>query len=101
MARKGNEVWVHDPAYDAEAHRGTVKRVEMAGNTNVHRLVQQWNPVRQVYYQGPPTTYLSQPGNMECMGRSAQWVEATINGTLPWPPNSDPSGGQWETHSKN
>lgn len=101
MARLGEKVWVHDPAYNPEDHHGNVKRVEITGNTMTHQLVQHWNTVRQVHFQGPPPEYLAQPGQMECMGRSAQWVEATVNGTLPWPPDSNSSGGQWYAHYKN
>jgi hypothetical protein len=102
MARKGDKVWVHDPAYIATAHAGNVKRVDtVPGSRIVHSLVQNWSPVQGVYFQGPPSSYTAIPGQMECMGRSAQWVDATINGTLPWPPDSNDSGGQWAFHYRN
>jgi hypothetical protein len=101
MARRGSEVWVHDSAYDAAAHVGTVKRVDgVHGTGMVHRLVQTWPQVQGVYFQGPPSGVYG-AGQMECMGRSVQWVEATVNGTLPWPPNGDSSGGVWTWHARN
>ncbi|USP79346.1 hypothetical protein yc1106_06620 [Curvularia clavata] len=92
MALLNDEVWVHDPAYDANDYTGKIKRVDGVNGTGmVHQLVQSWPRVRGVYFQGPPTSY--SPNQMECMGRSAQWVEATVAGELPWPPNKDASGG--------
>jgi hypothetical protein len=100
MARDGNRVFVHDAAYDAATHAGNVKRVDgVSGTGMVHRLVHTWPQVQGVYFQGPPSSY--DPTQRECMGRSAQWVEATVNGTLPWPPNHDASGGVWTWHDRN
>jgi hypothetical protein len=103
MGRQADKVWVYDPAYDATAHVGNLKTVNaVPGNANVHRLVHEWKTVKQVYYQGPPNQQLVATGQqqLECMGRSAQWVGATLDGTLPWPPDSNASGGQWVVHSK-
>lgn len=101
VARKGREIWVHDPAYNAADHAGNVKRVDGVPGTKMvhHMLHNHWNTAEGVYFQGPPTSY--SPGQMECMGRSVQWVEATIDGTLPWPPNQDASGGTWTWHNRN
>jgi hypothetical protein len=102
MARNGSTVWVHDSEYNAAEHAGNVKRVDgVHGTGNVHRLIHQWAPVQGVYFQGPPPSYVARPGQLECMGRSAQWVDAILNGTLPWPPNRDPSGGEWTFHYRN
>jgi hypothetical protein len=102
MARQGSKVWVHDPAYDSAAYAGSVKRVDgVPGTANVRRLIQQWPNVRGVYFQGPPSSYMEISGQMECMGRSAQWVAETRHGTLPWPPDSSSLGGQWTFHSRN
>jgi hypothetical protein len=101
MARLGDQVWVHDPGYDAAAHAGNVNRMDaVAGTRMVHALVREHFPsVQGVYFQGPPSTH-ARP-QLECMGRSTQWVEATVAGTLPWPPNRDASGGQWKWYYQN
>jgi hypothetical protein len=100
MARQGNNVWVHDLGYEAGAHGGNVRRVDgVHGTGMVQRLVQSWPQVQGVYFQGPPTSY--KPGQLECIGRSAQWVDATVGGRLPWPPNKDSSGGTWTWHNRN
>jgi hypothetical protein len=81
---------VHDPAYGAAAHAETAKRVDRVyGVSNVRRLISDWQPVQGVWFQGLPPSYLASPNQMECMGRSAQWVEETANGTLSWTPNRD------------
>jgi hypothetical protein len=102
MARQGTQVWIHDSMYNAAAHAGNAKRVEGVHGTSIaHKIILEWSLVTGVWFQGPPSAYIANSGQMECMGRSAQWVEATVNGTLPWPPNKDSSGGQWIWHSKN
>lgn len=102
MARQGQEVWVHDPAYHAEHHAGTNHRMDaVPGTSHVRNLVLEWQPVDKVWFQGPPATYLQGSSEMECMGRSVQWVQATVDGTLPWPPNADSTGGQWTSHYRN
>jgi len=102
MARQGNKVWVHDPAYRAEEHASTIHRMDQVpGTNNVRNLALEWQPVRHVWFQGPPPTYLQGPSELECMGRSVQWVQATVDGTLPWPPDTDATGGQWTRHYRN
>jgi hypothetical protein len=102
MARHGNKVWVHDPAYSAAAHAGNVHRIDgVSGGGMVHKLVHQWPQVEGAFFQGRPVGSVGGHGQLECMGRSAQWVEATVAGTLPWPPNHDPSGGTWTWHYRN
>jgi hypothetical protein len=84
MARQGDQVWVHDPAYVAASYAGTTWRADAVHDTrNVHELVQAWAPVQGVHFQGPPSTYTAQPSQLEFMGRSAQWVEAMASGMLP------------------
>jgi hypothetical protein len=100
MARDGDTVWVHDPQY-AEADYSSHPRKRVAsvpGNKLVKALIDQWPRVRGVWYQGPPSTFSS--GQQQCMGRSAMWVDSTLDSTSPWPPNS-PNGGTWIFHHKN
>lgn len=101
VARDGKDVWVHDTQYDytefEDKKRPRVRDVR--GVKMVHELVKKWTGVRQVFFQGPPPEY--QGGDqLECMGRSVLWVQETLNGNLPWPPNG-PGGGVWHSHYKN
>jgi hypothetical protein len=101
MAREGNTVWVHDPEYKVADHaEATRLRVaSVRGNKMVKALVDQWPTVQGVWYQGPPDTFTQ--SQQQCMGRSALWVEHTLQGTAPWPPDTPGSGGTWTFHHKN
>lgn len=100
VARDGDQVFVHDPEYREATYVRSRRRMEnVHGAGNIHKLALDWARVRGAWFQGPPDSF--EEGQAECMGRSAQWVEATVNGTLPWPPNKDSSGGQWIWHDKN
>ena len=101
MAREGNKVWVHDPSYQAADYAGSARpRVaSVPGNKMVGQLVSQWPNVSGVWYQGPPNSFAQ--GQQQCMGRSALWVENTLQGAAPWPPDTRGSGGNWSFHYKN
>ena len=100
MARHQGTVFIHDPSYHAGAYAGTPRMADVHGTRMVQSLVGDWPAkITGAYYQGPPSGY--NRDQLECMGRSAQWVEGTVNGTLPWPPNLDPTGGQWTWHTRN
>jgi hypothetical protein len=73
MARQGNDVWVHDPSYNAEQYKDKERRriADVGGTKMVQELVAQWPQVRGVWFQGPPKTY--EEGKQECLGRSAMW----------------------------
>jgi len=98
MARHQGTVFVHDPAYNAASYGGAPRMADVGGTRMVQALVGEWPKVEGAYYQGPPSGY--NRNQQECMGRSAQWMEGTVAGTLPWPPNVQPQGGQWTWHSK-
>ena len=99
MALQGSKVWVHDPAYYVDDHKGNVPRMDQANGTSmVRKLVMDFRSVvkgKTVQWQGPPSDHPR--GQQDCMARSAQWIQATIDGTLPWPPDSDARGGEWQT----
>lgn len=99
MARYQGTVFVHDPAYNVASYGGAPRMADVSGTRMVQALVGDWASVQGAYYQGPPSGY--DRNQEECMGRSAQWMEATVAGTLPWPPNVQPQGGQWTWHSRN
>jgi hypothetical protein len=82
MARQGSKVCVHDLAY-------------------VHRLIQQWPSVPGAYFRAHPSAIWRIQDLLECMGRSAQCVDATVSGTLLWPPNSSSLGEQWTFQIRN
>jgi hypothetical protein len=99
MARDGNTVWVHDPQYAEANYPPELRRVALVpGNRMVKALIDEWPGVTGVWYQGPPSTFNN--GQQQCMGRSALWVEHTLNSTSPWPPNAI-NGGTWIFHRKN
>jgi hypothetical protein len=100
MAREGNTIWVHDPQYTAADYPPHQRRrvALVPGNKMVKALIDEWPGVTGVWFQGPPSTFSM--GQQQCMGRSALWVEHTLHGTSPWPPNS-PDGGTWTFHHKN
>jgi hypothetical protein len=96
IAWHNGSVFIHDTEFNADDWPDpATRRVSMvAGSQMVQALLNNKSQrPNTIYYQGPPTTLAA--GQQECMGRSAQWVEATVNGTLPWPPNANASGGQW------
>lgn len=105
MARDGDVVWVHDPEYSLLAEYASSdpayrRRVALVPGTKmVKALIDDWKGVTGVWFQGPPATFTQ--GQQQCMGRSALWVEQTLDGTLPWPPNTSGSGGTWTFHHKN
>jgi hypothetical protein len=105
MAREGNTVWVHDPDYSlankyASSSPNYRRRVALVpGISMVKALIDQWPGVDGIWLQGPPTTFAQ--GQQQCMGRSALWVEHTLQGTAPWPPNTPSLGGTWTFHYKN
>lgn len=100
VARHGERVWIHDPGYSpASVAHGQRRRIlDVGGNGMVHQLLKTCR-VERACYQGPPSTYPSDLG--ECMGRSAHWIQQTLCGNLPWPPDADPSGGDWIEHTLN
>lgn len=103
VAQQGDTVWIHDPAYNsldyAEQEKPRMDRVH--GTRLVHLLVKEWKSVKHIWLQGPePEHQVALGDGLQCMGRSAQWIEATLDGTLPWPPNG-PNGGRWTEHRKN
>jgi hypothetical protein len=105
MAREGDTVWVHDPDYRlsngyASSAPGYRRRVaSVPGTRMVKALIDQMPSVSGVWFQGPPATFSQ--GQLQCMGRSALWVEHTLQGTAPWPPNTPGTGGTWTFHHKN
>jgi hypothetical protein len=101
MARDGNTIWVHDPDYYSANYTEYENQrvISVHGNKMVKELINQWPGVEGVWYQGPPPTFAQ--GQGECQGRSAQWVEHTLNGSNPWPPNTPGTGGEWHFHRKN
>jgi hypothetical protein len=105
MARDGDTVWVHDPEYSLYSEYASSapeyrRRVALVPGTRmVQALIQEWNGVKGVWFQGPPDAFTQD--QQQCMGRSALWVEQTLNGTLPWPPNTPGTGGTWTFHHKN
>jgi hypothetical protein len=105
VARDGDTVWVHDPEYRLSAGYASSdptyrRRVSLVpGTSMVKALIDRCPGVTGVYFQGPPAQFTQ--GQQQCMGRSALWVEHTLQGTAPWPPNTPGSGGTWTFHHKN
>lgn len=98
VARQGKQLWIHDPAFVAADHKGNVNRMDaVRGTSNVRALARELNVTTATppLFQGPTADYAQGPAELECMGRSVQWIEAVVDGTLPWPPNQDATGGQW------
>lgn len=81
MARHQGTVFVHDPSYNAASYGDASRMADVNGTRMVHGLVKQWPAINGAYFQGPPNGY--DRNQQECMGRSAQWIEATVAGTLP------------------
>ncbi|KAF1358829.1 hypothetical protein EJ07DRAFT_179560 [Lizonia empirigonia] len=95
-----SEIFVHDPNFDAAAYtsgRKSFKDVRMNPITQL-MLQKHFIMATEVWLQGPPSDYDRDLG--ECMGCSAQWLEATVTGKLPWPPNSTAAGGEWHRLKK-
>lgn len=100
VARDGRDLWVYDPAYDAAEHAGNLKRIDtVRGNSMVKKLADRWTGIQGAFYQGPPSR--NHTDHLTCMGRSIQWIDATVRGVLPWPPNKDATGGSWTYHYRN
>lgn len=103
VAWQGDTVWVHDSAYYYPDHAGSVNRIDsIRGTRMVYLLLQEWKSVKYIWVQGPEPEHRAQlEDQLECMGRSAKWIEATISGTLPWPPDADTRGGRWKQYNRN
>jgi hypothetical protein len=103
VVRIGSTVWIHDPAYQFLDHKGKTNRMDSINGTKmVYRMVQEWKAVTEIWVQGPDPKFAARlDNNLDCMGRSAQWIDATVSGQLPWPPNRDASGGVWIQYLRN
>ena len=76
VLRHDHTVWIHDPAYYPPAD-GTIQRLPMVpGLSNVTRLLNStgFGTVNQLFIQGPPGSPTAFD-SLQCMGRSAQWVD--------------------------
>lgn len=103
VARIGDQVWIHDSAFELSDYEGVVRSMSrVKGICRLRDIVH--NPalksVKDIRFQGPPPAYMLGPAKLECTGRSAQWVQATLDGTLPWPPNANSGGGNWARFSR-
>lgn len=89
-------IFVHDPNFNAAAFAGggrhSFKDVPM-NSTTIPMVRDHFTQATEVWLQSPPDDFDRNLG--ECMGRSAQWLEAKVVGRLPWPPNSTTAGGVW------
>jgi hypothetical protein len=82
MLRHRDTVWLHNPAYAPPSDPSQPQRLPMVpGMSNVTRLLDStgFGTVNNCYIQGP-----SAPTNdsMQCMGRSAQWVDNVTRAPL-------------------
>lgn len=95
LATHNNTIFIHDPNFNFATHAGSVrsfKDVPM-NSTTIPMVKSHFTQATEVWLQGPPSGFDRSAG--ECMGRSLQWLEATVSGQLPWPPNATAAGGQW------
>ena len=81
IVRQGSHMAIYDPTYIMKSHsNGRFPR----GLINVQRLGSNaLSGIQYVWIQGPPTTTCTV--EQDCMGRSAQMVEALVSGQFPWP----------------
>ena len=93
FARRGPNVWIHDPAFRVVPQS---RRIRDRPMINMARLmVGGWKEVKFVYIQGPPAELTVETESREdCMARSAQWIEDVVKGSIPWPPSEARNDGQ-------
>jgi hypothetical protein len=79
LLRHGDTMWIHNPAYASQPTTATgapeAQRLPMVpGMSNVTRLLDStgFGTVNNLYIQGPG---IPVQDSMQCMGRSAQWVD--------------------------
>ena len=79
ILRHGDTVWIHNPAYaPPPSDVSEAERLPMVpGMSNVSRLLNStgFGAIRYIFIQGPDVPVQE---SMECMGRSAQWVDNVI-----------------------
>jgi hypothetical protein len=93
FARRGPNVWIHDPAFIAVPQSGRIRDRPMVKMARL--MVEVWKEVKFVYIQGPPAELTAETDSREdCMARSAQWIEDVVKGSIPWPPSEARNDGQ-------
>lgn len=91
VARDEQTVWIHNCDFDPAEER----LPNIPGVAIVMSMLKEWPSIQTVRMQGAPGGV--PPGPQQCMGRSALWIQKTLAKDLPWPPDSDSSGGTWYT----
>jgi hypothetical protein len=78
LLRHKDTVWIHNPAYTPSTTSSQPERLSMIpGMSNVTRLLDSrgFGAITYIFIQGPDVPVQE---SMECMGRSAQWVDNVI-----------------------
>jgi hypothetical protein len=103
ILRIGHQLFIFHPGLNMdEVDNGVTRLQEIKSIIRVYEATRKGNNLSscsKILIQGCPPG--ASANNMECMGRTAEWMEKVLTGILPYPPNSTAAGGPWKRIKQN